>query len=258
MKHLNKPVVIIAGGTGGIGNIVCNTMAKAGYQVVCVSRGITKPEFPFVEGVCLKKCDVTSLQQCDKLVLETIKEYDRVDCLIYAAIGYFYGSPEEHSEDAMNEVFQGNIFGAHYLSSACVKHFMKEQKTGNICFIGSTAGEQILHNRAAYCSSKAALKVLMKALAVDWAKYNIRVNMVTTSYVATALEMNGAESQEWGHTLSDIMKRTPMKRPAYPEEIAEAIKWIVSTSPQYLTGSDILVDGGWTAWSAFGELDENA
>jgi NAD(P)-dependent dehydrogenase (short-subunit alcohol dehydrogenase family) len=114
--------------------------------------------------------------------------------MVYAAIGYHQGSPETHDSATLTEVFAANVFGAHLLSSACFTIAMKQAESGSICFLGSTTGSLALPGRSAYCASKAALSGLTRALALDWAYANVRVNCVTTAYVATELEIKGAES----------------------------------------------------------------
>jgi D-arabinitol 2-dehydrogenase len=108
-----------------------------------------------------------------------------MDAMVYAAIGYHQGRPEDHDAAAITQVFAVNVFGAHLLSSACFIMAMKDTGQGSICFLGSAAGCLALPGRAAYCASKAALPRLARALAIDWAYANVRVNCVTTAVIAS-------------------------------------------------------------------------
>jgi len=248
-------VIIVVGGTGGVGSEICRKLYEKGHIVICVSRGVTDSLVEFNDRIIHKTCDVSSGDECKSLVQSIANEYGRLDALIYSAIGYHYGAPEEHDTAVFLEVFKGNVFGANNISNACLPYLKVGSGGNRICYIGSTAGYQVLPNRSAYSSSKASLKMLMMCQAVDWSKYGLSVNMVTTSYVATEYELAGAESAEWGHSYQDIINRTPKKRPAYPREIAESVLWAILDAPDYMTGSDIVVDGGWSAWSGFGNID---
>ncbi|NMC60206.1 MAG: SDR family oxidoreductase [Candidatus Methanofastidiosa archaeon] len=248
----DKPVVIVAGGTGGIGNVVCKRLAGDGYQVISASRGKTVPNTKNEDNIIQIACDVTSENDCHILVQTAVDLFGRVDCMVYAVIGYYYGLPQSHSAIKIGEVFASNVFGAHLLSSACYLHAMKKAKKGSICFIGSTVSTLALPNRSAYCASKAALVGLCRALAIDWARSGVRVNCVTTAYVATELEINGAKNEEWGHGLDDLIQRIPLGRLANPKEIASAVAWVISEESSYLTGSELIVDGGWSAFAGLG------
>jgi NAD(P)-dependent dehydrogenase (short-subunit alcohol dehydrogenase family) len=177
-----------------------------------------------------------------------------VDALVYAAIGYHHGKPEEHDSATIKEVFAANVFGAHLLSSACFTMAMEQAGGGSICFLGSTAGSLALPGRSSYCASKAALSGLSRALATDWAYASVRVNSVITSYVATDLEVAGAASGAWGHSMADVRRRVPLGRPAEPGEIAAAVAWLIGTESPYVSGSELVVDGAWSAWAGFGTL----
>jgi len=252
-EHSHRPVAIVAGGTGGIGASICQRLASDGYQVVSASRGKTSPGIESHGSILQFTCDVTSEAQCQSLVQETLNSFGRVDSMIYAAIGYHYGAPERHDAATINGVFAANVFGAHLLSSACYSMAMKGAGGGAICFLGSTAGSLALPNRSAYCASKAALAGLCRALAVDWARFNIRVNCVSSAYVATDLEMSGASSGEWGYTIDDLRHRIPLGRLAQPREIAAAVAWLIGQESTYVSGVELLVDGGWSAWAGHGE-----
>ena len=197
---------------------------------------------------------MTSEDQCRTLVRSVLGNFGRVDAMVYAAIGYHQGSPEDHDSATITQVFAVNVFGAHLLSSACFTMAMKNAGQGSICFLGSTAGSLALPGRAAYCASKAALPGLARALAIDWAYANVRVNCVTTAYVATELETGGAESGQWGHDMTDVRRRIPLGRMAEPGEIAAAVAWVIGEQSPYVSGSDLVVDGAWSAWAGFGAL----
>ena len=250
----DRPVVIVAGGTGGVGSAICQRLAGDGYQVVSVSRGMTAPGAESTANVRQVTCDVTSEAACRLLARTTADRYGRIDSMVYAAIGYHQGPPESHNAAVIAEVFAANVFGAHLLSAACYSAAMKQAGRGAICFLGSTAGSLALPGRSAYCASKAALVGLCRALAVDWARANIRVNCVTTGYVATELEVAGAASGEWGHGVDDLCRRIPLRRLARPAEIAAAVAWAIGCEAAYLSGSELVVDGAWSAWAGFGQL----
>ena len=251
----SRPVAIVAGGTGGIGSAVCDRLARDGWQVISAARGhTTAPPAASATRIQQRACDVTSEPECQALAQSAVSSFGRLDALVYAAIGYHQGTPEEHDAATIREVFAANVIGAHLLSSACFTRAMRAAGGGSICFLGSTAGSLAMPGRSAYCASKAALPGLCRALATDWAHANVRVNCVTTAYVATELEITGAESGEWGHSMADVRRRIPLGRPAEPAEIAAAVAWVIGADAPYVSGSELLVDGAWSAWAGFGGL----
>jgi NAD(P)-dependent dehydrogenase (short-subunit alcohol dehydrogenase family) len=253
-KFAERPVVVVAGGTGGIGSAICQRLSNDGFQVVSAARGKTLATAQTISNILQINCDVTMEADCRSLVRQTMERFGRVDSMVYAAIGYYHGTPESHDYTTIKNVFDANVIGALLLSSACYSMAMKKAGKGGICFLGSTAGSLALPNRAAYCASKAALLGLCKALAVDWARFNVRVNCVTTSYVATELEMAGAASGDWGYNIDELCRRIPSGRLARPSEIAAAVAWLISDEAIYLSGSELLVDGAWSAWCGHGKL----
>jgi 3-oxoacyl-[acyl-carrier protein] reductase len=249
-----KRVAIVAGGTGGIGSAICERLRADGCEVVSASRWLTIPLPTESQGIHQLKCDITSENECKELVQRTLETFGRVDCMAYAAIGYHQGAPESHNAAKLHDIFSANVYGAFFLSTCCFSLAMKSAKNGSICFIGSSSERNILPGRAAYCASKAAMSGLCRALAVDWAYAKVRVNSVVAAYVGTALELSGAESGTWGHSLDDMVRRTPLGSLAAPEQIAAAVAWIMSPEAAHVTGAELAVDGGWAAWSGFGSL----
>jgi 2-deoxy-D-gluconate 3-dehydrogenase len=249
-----KLVAIVAGGTGGIGAAICRRLRDDGYEVVSAARWRTSAVPSNEPGITQICCDVTSPAECESLVQSTLDRFGRIDGVVYAVIGYYLGPPESHDAQTVHEVFAANVYGALYLSSCCFSLAMKQAECGSVCFIGSTAAVNILPGRAAYGASKAALVGLCRALAVDWAYANVRVNTVSPAYVSTPLELLGAASGEWGHSLEELLRRTPSGRLSRPEDVAEAVAWMLSPASSCVTGSDLVIDGGWSAWSGFGKL----
>jgi NAD(P)-dependent dehydrogenase (short-subunit alcohol dehydrogenase family) len=124
---------------------------------------------------------------------------------------------------------------------------MLEAGSGSIINMASMSG--LVVNRpqpqAAYNTSKAAVVMLTKSLAAEWASRGVRVNAIAPGYVATDLTLKGLSNEEWR---TEWLRSTPMGRVAQPSEIAPAALYLASDASSYVTGSVLVIDGGYTAW----------
>jgi 2-deoxy-D-gluconate 3-dehydrogenase len=190
--------------------------------------------------------DVRELGQITQSVSDTVAGYGRIDILVNNAgvnVRRFAFDVGEADWDAVIDV---NLKGVFFMAQS-VGRVMRDQSPpgGSIINMASVMGLIGYFQRAAYCSSKAAVVNLTRVLAVEWAEHNIRVNAVCPTFVDTPLTRPMFDSQP--EFTADVMRRTLLGRLATPEEIAAAVVYLAGPGAAMVHGHALAVDGGWTA-----------
>jgi sorbose reductase len=192
------------------------------------------------------ECDTSSEEGVKSTWDKIVKDFGTVDILVTNA-GITGGAPaEDYPFEDFKKMIDVNLTGTFLFARTAGKWWIENKVEGRILIVSSMSGSIVNRpqKQSAYNASKAASAQLMKSLASEWAPYGIRVNALSPGYIQT--EANAGKemeelSKEW---LRDI----PMKRIAKPEEFRGAAVWLVSDASSYVTGSEILVDGGYTIW----------
>jgi 2-deoxy-D-gluconate 3-dehydrogenase len=252
---LSGKVAIVTGGSSGIGKTTVFRLTGNGAQVVVVNRNEEKGK-KIVDEICSEggkalhiQADVSKLDDIDRMVEKVVNKLGRIDILVNAAGISIKSTPTEYvSEEEWDKTLNINLKGAFFCSQR-VARVMIKQKYGKIINVGSLQGEMVLPLRAAYAASKGGLKQVTKSMAVEWAKYNINVNVVAPGFVRTPMIEKVLADEFWYNV---VTSNTPLGRPAEPEEIADVILFLASDAASYITGQTIVVDGGWTAGDAVG------
>lgn len=252
--RLKDRVAIITGSTRGIGKETAKLFAKEGAKVaICgtnealISAVVEELKAMGAEALGFR-VDVSKRAQVDEMVAGVKEAWGRIDILVnnagisYKTLDGFKIPFQEIPEDQWDNVLTVNLKGM-FLCSQKVAKLMIKQKYGRIVNIASTAANFGGFGPAGnhYRSSKAGVISLTKSLAFDLAESGIRVNCVAPGFIKT--EMTGKTSKDINN---DILKRIPMKRFGLPEEVAEAVLFLVSDSSSYINGETIIVDGGFT------------
>jgi NAD(P)-dependent dehydrogenase (short-subunit alcohol dehydrogenase family) len=243
---LTGKVAIVTGGGRGIGRAVSLGLAQAGASVVVTSR--TQKE---VEGVAeeIRKMggkalalvtDLTVNDQLENLVNATVKEFGRIDILVNNAARSFLRSLLDLREDGWDKVFNTNVKAA-WLLSRLVARKMIEQKGGRIINITTVGAEKAELGMAAYGCSKAALKMLTRCMAREWAQYGILVNAVGPTLTRTDFSKPIWSNPE---VAKHVAAAIPLGRLAEPEEMVGSVLFLASDAAQFITGHSIYVDGG--------------
>ena len=243
---LTGKVAIVTGAGRGIGRAVAMGLAASGASVVLAARTAEQiqavaDEIQAGGGKALVvPTDLTDTAQIERLAAETVSAFGRIDILVNNAARSFLRGLMDLREDGWDKVFNTNVKAVWLLSRAAARTMM-EQKSGRIINITTVGAEKAELGMAAYGCSKAALKMLTRCMAREWAIFGIQVNAVGPGLTRTEFSR-----PIWSNP--DIAKlvtaHLPMGRIAEPEEIVPAVLFLASDAASYMTGETIYVDGG--------------
>lgn len=243
-------VALVTGAARGLGRSICLALAHAGADVALGLRDVkTGGELAreietMGRRVLPLQMDMSQMDQISHAVEDTVRYFGRLDILVNNA-GL---SPESPAEDVREEVFDAmlsvNLKGTFFASQAAGR-VMIRQKRGCIINMSSQAGFIALPTESVYCMTKAGIAHLTKCLAVEWGKYNIRVNAVAPTFIRTP----GTESVLEDPALRDkvIENIAALHRIGEPMDVAGAVVFLASPAASLITGHTMLIDGGWTA-----------
>jgi len=250
-EYLSGKVAIVTGGMAGIGKVCAATLLRAGANVVIADLDTTLAETVISDistgtqaQVQVVEVDISKPNQCNDLIQRASQHFGRLDILINCAALFIQQPALEMEVTRWQQTFDVNVHGAYYCAQSFAHQVIEQKTEGIIVNISSISATQMMPGRSAYSASKAALNAMTRALALEWAEYNIRVNGVAPSHVNTPRIRQVAEQ---GHlNLSAIASRIPMGRIAEPEEIADAVLFLCSEQSRFITGQTITVDGGYS------------
>jgi len=225
--------VLITGGNRGIGRAITEAFLKAGDRVAVAHRG--GDELPDALDL---RCDVTSTEQVDAAFTAAEKAHGPVEILVSNA-GISDSAPlAAMAEDQFGRVLDTNLTGAYRVARRAGRGMVR-LRTGRMIFISSVLGAGGRRGAANYAASKAGLVGLARSIAREYAAYGITANLVTPGLVRTEMMADMPEEMRL-----QLLERIFLKRPAEPEEIADAVFWLADDRSRYVTGAEIHVDGG--------------
>jgi NAD(P)-dependent dehydrogenase (short-subunit alcohol dehydrogenase family) len=249
-KTFSEHVAIITGGGTGIGFAIASGLANLGCNVVLASRS-AEHLGPAVETIRSKtgradaaeffELDVRNPDQVEEVVAKTVERYGRVTELVNNAAGNFIAKAAELSPNGWNAVIGIVLNGTFYCTSAVGKR-MIAQKSGSILNVIAnyawTGAPGVVHS----ASAKAGVLAMTQTLAVEWARYKIRVNAIAPGPVHT----EGASSKLFpDERIQEGIRRTiPLRRFASLEEVANAATYLLSDYASYVSGANFVIDGG--------------
>ena len=245
---LENKVALVTGGGRGIGRAIALGLARSGADVIVTSRKIADLENVAEEIKALGRkslavaTHIGRLEEIKHLVEKAKAEFGRIDILVNnAATNPSMAAAIDIDDRAWDSIMNLNLKGLFFLSQA-VARLMKEQGGGKIVNVASVAGisPDIL---PVYSISKAGVIMATKVMAQQWAIYNIRVNAIAPSLTKTKFSEPLWSNQD---ILNIAMSRTPLGRPAEPEEMVGAVIFLASDASSYVTGQVLAIDGGIT------------
>lgn len=228
---------LVTGGTRGIGYAVAKALLEAGMEVAVTG---TRPDGKGPDGCRYCACDFLDIEATVRFARQTAEQ--KFDILVNNAGINKPGLLADYDLKDFETIQQVNVAAPFLLCRAVVPH-MCRQRYGRIVNIASIWSVASRAGRSAYSTSKFGLAGLSRALALEAASAGVLVNCVSPGFVDTDLFQRtlGKTGRE------EVIQSVPMKRLAKPEEIAEVVKFLVSEENSYLTGQNIVVDGGYTA-----------
>ncbi len=247
---LTGQVALVTGAARGLGRAISRALAHAGADIALGLRevssggGLAREIEALGRQALPLQMDVTHLDQIFRAVEKTLGRFGRLDILVNNAGGGFNNLAEYVPENEFDETLAKNLKGTFFASQAAGR-VMIRQKRGCIINMSSQAGFVALPTESVYCASKAAIAQLTKCLAVEWGKYNIRVNAVAPTFIATP----GTEEalSDPAFRADTVERIAALHRIGEPAEVAGAVVFLASAAASLITGHTLLIDGGWTA-----------
>ena len=242
--RLDGKRVLVTGGAGGIGGAIARRMRRAGAQIMLadINRdGAVQAARDGGEGYFSIGVDVASLDSVTTMVAETERTMGPLDVLVHCAGIAMLRSIFEVSPADWRRVIDVNLMGTYHCCLAVAKSMVARGQGGSLITTASVAAERPARGATAYGASKGGVVTFTRALASELAEHNIRVNAIAPGPVETDMVRNEQQPK----MRAGFVQLTPMRRYARPEEVASAAMFLASDESSFVTGSVVVVDGGY-------------
>ena len=240
MFDITNKKILITGGSSGIGKALAEGLSKADALVTCLDI----KRFQGSNKINYLKCDLSKIKSIDLALKQYIKNNSCPDVLINCAGITCPGESNKYKQVDWNKTLDINLTAIFHICKKIGDMMINSNKKGSIINYTSIGAEQGFPNNPAYVATKGAVKQLTKGLAVEWGKHGIRVNNIAPGYTATPMNIKSWNNKKLRKIRAD---QTILKRWAKPEEMVGPTIFLASDASSYVTGTDLIVDGGWLA-----------
>ncbi len=253
MGDLDGRTAIVTGGSSGIGRGICFKLAEEGADVVVADI----KEEPFLDeqpthekinsdggNAIFIQTDVSEEKSVQDMVYQSAERFGKIDILVNNAGIHHFGSVTDETVDGWEKLMDVNLKGMFLVSKHVLQHMINEDIDGDIVNIGSIAGLVGYGESAAYCASKGGIVEITREMALDYGHHSINVNAVDPGVIRTAMTKDMIEDEE---TRKYMEQNIVLPRLGEPKDIAEAVSFLASDKSNFITGENLVVDGGWTA-----------
>jgi NAD(P)-dependent dehydrogenase (short-subunit alcohol dehydrogenase family) len=237
--------MLVTGAASGLGRAVSELLTASGAVVATLDRAET-------QGACPLRTDVTDAESVASAVAEVVDRFGRLDGVAHCA-GVFNNTLDpvhRLSAEAWAGTLDVNLNGSFHVAQASLPHLMESR--GRIVFVGSVAGRFPQPGGAAYSASKAAVAALARSIALEYAPHGVTSNCVMPGYMDTGMT---AFLSDRPALRERIVERIPLERFADPDEVARVVCALLTDTSSYLTGQEIVVDGGSSLTAFVGTRD---
>lgn len=247
MGTLDNKIAIVTGAGQGIGSAIAIRFAREGACVTVAELNEAKGQ-TIADGITaaggkaiFTKCDVGNSADCDSAAAKTIEAFGGVDILVNNAAYAIYKNLVDYTDDDLERVLAIDLKSLFYLARRCMPA-MAQRGAGSIVNLASVHARVTSAGNAPYVAAKGGVVTLTRVMALEGAPHNIRANCILPGPIETPMLM-----ENWGDLPGDqhpLVPRVPLRRLGKPDEIAEVALFLASDASSYMTGSDVLVDGG--------------
>ena len=249
--NLADKIILVAGASKGTGRQIALAAAEAGADIAVAARSEESIKTVANEVAATGRRaiplvgDLSVVDDCRRIVAETLAHFGRIDCLIYNA-AYEHPRPILKIDEAhWDRMIDTNLKGFFFVAQAVAQHMKDQGRSGNIVAIASSAGTLGFPLNADYCASKGGMVALVKAMAIDFANFGIRVNALAPGFI-NGEAVATAEAKGGGETLAALRRFLPSRRFAEQKEVAAAAIFLASDAASYFNGAIVAADGGLT------------
>lgn len=253
---LRGKVAFVTGASSGLGRECARALARAGADVGLIARRVERLEELATElkslGVrtCIAPADVGSDDELIGAIDQVESELGPIDILLNGAGIVAPSRAERHKREDWDNVLAINLDAVFVASQEVGRRLIERGAPGSIISISSVMGSHAnpVHKVVSYSAAKGGVDTLTKQLAIEWAEHGIRVNAIAPAYFETELIVDPKYGEVNPEQRKALEAASPLKRLASAEEIASTVLYLAAPGSTFVTGSIVLVDGGWTAW----------
>lgn len=247
---LTDKTAVVTGASKGIGREIAILLANAGANIALIARNkdelnnVAKEIEPLGKKVTVWPFDLTKTEKINQLVKWISEEMGNLDILINNAGINITKPAEQLTICDWDKVMDINLKSVFFLTQA-IGEYMKEKKYGKIINVSSQMALVGYYKRAAYSTSKGGITQLTKALAIEWAPYQINVNAIAPTFIETPMTKKMLQDEKFKN---DVLNRIPLGKLAKTKDLYGAFLYLASNASDMVTGHTLVVDGGWTVW----------